>query len=186
LIDVTHVVSAFASYDLPFGRGRRFGNNRNRFVTTFAGGWQVNGILSFHGGFPLTISGSGDNSGTNARSNRANCLATPVVYGQRNAPQGGYQWFNGSSTYFAPPAQGTFGSCGVGTVRGPGLHTADLSLSKQFQITEHQNLELRGEFVNALNSPVLNAPTRALGANLGLLQSSQDPRNIQIGLKYNF
>jgi hypothetical protein len=108
------------------------------------------------------------------------------LFGEQNAPQGGFQWFNGSNTYFAPAAKGTFGSCGVGTVRRPGLHTADLSISKQFQFTERQNLELRGEFINALNTPVLNAPTRGLGANLGLLQSSQNPRNIQIGLKYNF
>jgi hypothetical protein len=108
------------------------------------------------------------------------------LFGEQNAPQGGFQWFNGSNTYFAPAAKGTFGSCGVGTVRGPGLHTADLSISKQFQFTERQNLELRGEFINALNTPVLNAPTRSLGANLGLLQVSQNPRNIQIGLKYNF
>ena len=105
---------------------------------------------------------------------------------ENKTPAGGYQWFDGSSSYFAPAAAATFGSCGVGTVRGPGLHTADLSLSKRFEFTEHQNLELRGEFINALNTPVLNAPTRSLGANLGLLQSSQDPRNIQIGLKYNF
>jgi Carboxypeptidase regulatory-like domain len=186
LNDVTHYVTAFATYDLPFGRGRTFGKDMNKIVNAFAGGWQVNGILTFHGGFPLTINGS-DNSGTNARAARANCLATPIIYGHQDAAQGGYQWFSGSSTYFGPAAKGTFGSCGVGTVRGPGLSTADLSLSKQFQITEHQNIELRGEFINALNTPVLNAPTRSLGANLGLLQSaSADPRNIQIGLKYNF
>lgn len=185
LNDATHVVSSFVSYDLPFGRGRAFGKNMNKVVNAFAGGWQVNGILSFHGGFPLTITGS-DNSGTKARSARANCLATPVIFGEQNSPRGGYQWFDPSSTYFAPAAAGTFGSCGVGTVRGPGLHNADLSLSKKFQFTEHQNVELRGEFINALNVPILNAPTRSLGSNLGLLQSSQGARNIQIGLKYNF
>ncbi len=191
--DVTHNVTAFLSYDLPFGRGRQFGTDMNKAVNAFVGGWQVNGILSFHGGFPLTINGT-DNSGTNARGARANCLAYAPVYGEVNAPQGGYQWFDnaqpgnktGATPVFGPAAAGTFGTCGVGTVRGPGLHTADLSLSKQFQFTEHQNLELRGEFVNALNTPVLNAPNRSLGANLGLLNSSQDPRNIQIGLKYNF
>jgi hypothetical protein len=185
LNDATHVVSAFASYDLPFGRGRAFGKNMNKVANAFVGGWQVNTIMSFHGGFPLTITAS-DNSGTKARSARANCLTTPVIFGERNSPRGGYQWFDPSNTYFAPPAAGTFGSCGVGTVRGPGLHTADLSLSKKFQFTEFQNVEFRAEFINAFNVPILNAPTRSLGTNLGLLQSSQSPRNIQFGLKYNF
>jgi hypothetical protein len=82
---------------------------------------------------------------------------------------------------------GTFGTCGVGTVRGPGLSTADLSLSKKFRFTESQNLEFRAEFINAFNHPILNAPTRTVGnATFGVIQSSQGARNIQFGLKYNF
>jgi hypothetical protein len=187
LNDVSQYVTSFISYDLPFGRGRHFGNNWNRPVNALLGGWQVNGILTFHGGFPLTINSS-DNSGTNARAARANCLSPGIVYGEQDSPKGGYQWFDPSASIYAPAAAATFGSCGVGTIRGPGLKTADLSLSKKFQFSEHHNFEIRGEFINATNTPILNAPGRSLGSTLGLLNSSTagNPRNIQIGAKYNF
>jgi hypothetical protein len=143
----------------------------------------VNGILSFHDGFPLTISAP-DNSGTNSQGSRADCLASAQVYGSRNSPVGGYQWFDPAA--YGPAAQGTFGTCGIGTVRGPGLSTADVSFLKAFAITEHQKLEFRSEFINFTNTPVLQAPNTGLGTNLGLIQTSQGARNIQFGLKYSF
>ncbi|MFL6448194.1 MAG: carboxypeptidase regulatory-like domain-containing protein [Bryobacteraceae bacterium] len=183
--DVEHIGSGYATYDLPFGRGRKLGNKMNRLVDAVAGGWQVNAIVSLHGGFPLTINAV-DRSGTKARSARANCIAPGVVFGTQNAPAalgGGYQWFSPAS--YAQPASG-FGTCGVGTVRGPGLKTVDLSASKIFKILESQNLEFRGEFINATNTPILSAPSRTLGSTLGVITGSQGARNIQLALKYNF
>lgn len=183
--DVEHVFSGYITYDLPFGRNRMFGKNMNKVVNAFVGDWQVNAIPSWHGGFPLTISAN-DNSGTNSRGARANCVAPGTVFGESNAPAslgGGYLWFD--PTAYAQPQSG-FGNCGVGTIRGPGLHTVDMSISKQFITAEHQNLEVRGEFLNVSNTPILNAPNHSIGGTLGLINSSQGARNIQIGLKYNF
>ena len=134
--DVTHVFTGNVVYDVPFGRGRRFGKDLNRAVNLVAGDWQVSAIASFHGGFPLTISGP-ENSGTGSRGARANCLASGTVFGTQNSPLGGYQWLD--PTAYGPAAAGTFGNCGVGTIRGPGLHTVDLSLVKIFPITERQH-----------------------------------------------
>jgi hypothetical protein len=181
--DAKHVFTGYLSYNLPFGRNRQFAKNMHPALDAVLGGWQVNGILSLHTGFPLTIAAS-DNSGTGSRGPRANCLAPAVVYGEQDAAAGGYQWLNAAD--FGVPAKGTFGSCGVGTVRGPGLHTVDLSLSKLFTITERQHLEFRAEFLNATNTTILNAPVSTVGATLGLIQSSQGARNIQFGLKYKF
>jgi hypothetical protein len=61
-----------------------------------------------------------------------------------------------------------------------------MSLVKQFPITERQNLEIRGEAINLTNTPILNAPNRSVGSNLGLITASQGARNIQLGIKYNF
>jgi hypothetical protein len=168
---------------LPVGRNRAYGKSMNRAVDAVVGGWQVNGILSLHTGFPLTISGP-DASGTNSRGSRANCLSPVNTFGTRNSPSGGYQWFDPSA--FGPATPGTFGTCGVATVRGPGLHTLDLSLAKFFNFTEHQNLEFRSEFVNLTNTPILNSPNAGLGSTLGLLQSGQGARQIQFALKYHF
>ena len=37
-------------YDLPIGRGKRFGGDLNRAIDGAIGGWQVNGIATFHEG----------------------------------------------------------------------------------------------------------------------------------------
>jgi hypothetical protein len=125
-----------------------------------------------------------DASGTGSRGPRADCL-TPVQYfGEQNSPLGGYQWYDPSA--FAATSAGTFGSCGVGTVRGPGLKTIDFNLMKRFAITERQHLELRGEFINLFNTPILNAPNMGVGSGMGLVQGSQGERNIQLALKYSF
>ncbi len=181
--DAGQILTSYATYDLPFGRGRKFGKDMSKVADAVIGGWQVNGILSLHGGFPLTISGS-DASGTNSRGARANCLAPVNIFGKQNSPSGGYQWFDPSA--FGPAAPGTFGTCGVATVRGPGLHNLDLSVSKFFPITEKQKVEFRSEFINFTNTPILNSPNAGLGSTLGLLQSAQGARQIQFALKYLF
>jgi hypothetical protein len=181
--DATHNFVTNAVYALPVGRGRTFGKEMNKALDAIVGGWQVSGILSLHTGFAMTMKSS-DVSGTGARTARANCIAPAVVYGQQNAPQGGYQWVNPAD--FSAEAAGTFGTCGVGTVRGPGLKTLDFNLAKYFSITEHQRLEVRGEFINLTNTPILNAPNTSVGTTLGLLQGSQGARNVQVALKYTF
>jgi hypothetical protein len=155
----------------------------NKIVDGVVGGWTASGILSLHTGFPITVNAT-DVSGTTARAARANCIAPAMVFGQQDATQGGYQWFNPAD--FAQPSAGTFGNCGVSTLRGPGLQTFDFNLAKYFAVTEHQRLELRGEFINLTNTPILNSPTRGIGTTLGLLQGSQGARNVQIALKYTF
>jgi hypothetical protein len=181
--DAGQILTSYATYDLPFGRGRKYGKDMNKIADAVVGGWQVNGILSLHGGFPLTISGS-DASGTNSRGARANCLSPVHINGRQNSPDGGYQWFDPSA--FGPADPGTFGTCGVATVRGPGLHNLDLSVSKFFPITENQRVEFRSEFVNLTNTPILNSPNAGLGSTLGLLNSAQGARQIQFALKYLF
>ena len=181
--DATHNFVGNAIYALPFGRDRQFGKSMNKVLDGVVGGWTASGILSLHTGFPITVNGT-DVSGTTARAARANCIAPAVVFGQQDATQGGYQWFNPAD--FAQASAGTFGNCGVSTLRGPGLKTLDFNLAKYFAITEHQHLELRGEFINLTNTPILNSPTRGIGTTLGLLQGSQGARNVQIALKYTF
>ncbi len=181
--DATHNFVANAIYDLPVGRGRAFGKNMNKIADAVVGGWQTSGILSLHTGFPLTVTAS-DASGTGSRGARANCISPGDVFGEQDAAQGGYQWFSPAS--YTQPGAGTFGSCGVGTVRGPGLHTLDFDLTKNFKITDRQSIDLRADFINLTNTPILNSPSHGIGTTLGLLQSSQGARNVQFSLKYHF
>jgi len=52
-------------YNLPIGKGMKA--NLNGPANTLLGGWQVNGILTFQGGFPFTVSAT-DSSGLNSES----------------------------------------------------------------------------------------------------------------------
>ncbi len=193
--DVTHTFSGYVTYDLPFGRGRKLGSNMNKFADAVVGGWQANAIPTFRGGFPYTINNYEDTSQTHAVEPRANCIAPGNVFGTMDSPNGGYQWFNPNS--YAGPALGTFGNCGVGTIRGPGMYTVDVSFTKTFSNTERQSLEFRAEAMNITNTVVLGSPgigvpgaTVANGnigvGNFGQIFGAQDARQLQFALKYHF
>jgi hypothetical protein len=189
--DSTHVLTSYVTYDLPLGKDRKFGKDMNPVLNAIVGDWQVNTILSLHGGFPLTISAS-DDTGTGSRGPRANCLAPVQIYGEQNAPAsvgGGYQWFN--SADFGPETNNQFGTCGVGTVRGPGLRTLDASAAKFFNFSERFKLEFRGEAINLFNTPILNSPNTGVSPTLGLLQGAGGAygyfgRQIQFALKFHY
>ena len=111
------------------------------------------------------------------------------VFGRKPAFSGGqfigYQWFD-PTPYTLPTAAEGFGNCPAqGPVRGPGYGNVDLSLQKNFQITERTKLQFRTDFVNAFNRTNLNTDccTTAVGAGMGILSTSQPARNIQFALK---
>lgn len=177
--------TGYVIYDLPFGRGRAFGANMSGVADAVAGGWRVSAIPTFRGGFPLTISAANDESGTGTFAPRADCIAPPhVLHEHPAAGTIGYQWFDPNS--YAEPAPGTFGTCSVSSVYGPGEQNVDVGLSKSFSTIREQNVEFRAEFINAFNHPILDAPNNTIGSNLGVISRSEGARNIQFALKYNF
>ena len=189
--DVTNVFSGYVTYDIPFGRGRQFGNNMSKAVDAVLGGWQANAIITLHGGFPISIYDFSDPSGTGSAEPRPNCIApsqqTPFAQNP-NPGQNGYLWFNPAT--MAHPASGKLGNCPVSSERGPGLKQVDFSLSKHFAITERQSLELRAEAINAFNTPILLVQGYVTdvfgGSNFGVINTSYGARNLQFGLKYRF
>ncbi len=183
--DATHVVSAYAIYDLPFGRGKAFAQNANKVVDAVIGGWQISPIVSFRTGFPLPVYGASDQSGTFSRGSRADCNSIPTV--TSDAPiqgAGGIQWFTNNGN-FTTPAVGTFGNCApqLGGLRSPHYADVDFSLHKNFQITERFRLQFRTDFINVFNHVQLNAPDMNLGSTMGQITTAQPPRNIQLALK---
>jgi len=187
--DATHVLTSYAIYDLPVGRGKAYGNNLNRVVDAVVGGWSVSPIVTFRTGWPMPVQGASDKSGTFSRGPRANCNglpstgATPID--QTAFPGvGGIQWFNNNGN-FANPAVGSFGNCApqLGGLRGPHFTDVDLSLHKDFRFTERFKLQFRTDFINAFNHVQFNAPNMSLGTAMGQITSAQPPRNIQLALK---
>jgi hypothetical protein len=181
--DATHVLSAYAIYDLPFGHGKMLARNANKVVDEVIGGWEVSPIVTFRTGFPLPVYNAQDNSGTFSRGARADCNSIPSVTDTPIAGIGA-QWFTNNGN-FTQPALGTFGNCSpqLGSLRSPHYTDVDLSLHKNFQLTERFHLQFRTDFVNAFNHVQLNAPNMNLGSTMGQITSAQPPRNIQLALK---
>jgi hypothetical protein len=181
--DSTNVVSAYAIYDLPFGRGKMLGKNANRAVNGVIGNWEISPIVSFHTGWPMPPGGAVDESGTYSRGIRPDCSGAPSI-SNTFLPGVGRQWFVNSGQ-ITQPGIGTFGNCSpqLGDLRSPHYNDVDLSLHKDFPITERFRLQFRTDFVNAFNHVQYNAPNMSLGATMGQITSAQPPRNIQLALK---
>jgi hypothetical protein len=183
-----HILSTYATYDLPIGRGKKFGSNMNRAVDGVVGGWQASTIINVHSGFPLAVYNATDTSGTGSRGPRPNC-GTQQVFGRHPAIGSGgefqgYTWMSASG--FSEPAPGTFGNCPAqGPVVGPGYANTDLGVSKNFHFTEATYLQFRGDFLNAFNNVQLGHPNTNFPSSgaFGLINTSQPARNIQFALK---
>jgi len=181
--DATHVLSAYAVYQLPFGHGKQFASGVRESVDQVIGGWEVSPIVSFRTGWPMPIFGASDNSGTFSRGARADCNSLPSI---ENTPIAGIgtQWFTNNGN-FTQPAVGTFGNCApqLGGLRSPRYTDIDASLHKDFPLTERFRLQFRADFVNAFNHVQYNAPNTSIGSTMGQITGAQPPRNIQLALK---
>jgi len=191
--DSKHILSAYAVYEIPFGHGKRFGHDVNGVVNAVAGGWTVSSVITGHTGFPLALYNfTNDPSNTNSRGARPDCgPGAGRVFGRKNAFDTstgayiGYQWFD-PTPYTLPTNAEGFGNCPAqGPVRGPGYADVDLSLQKNFSVTERVRLQFRADFLNAFNRVNLNTDccATAVGPGMGILSSSQPPRNVQFALK---
>ena len=95
------------------------------------------------------------------------------------------RWFDTSA--FVQPAAYQFGNKGCGLLRGPGVVNFDISVLRDFRITERVRFELRGEFFNALNHTNFNLPGRVLGgAGFGVISGSGPARQVQVGSRIVF
>ena len=178
--DVDHrLVSSFV-YELPFGHGKRFGNNLPKVADVLIGGWQVNGIVTFQSGFPMTISaadvgGLNDTSGTN----RADLVGDPDPSGFEPTIA---KWFNTDA--FRQPAAGFLGTSGRGILRLPGINNWDTGLFKNFKITEQVSFQFRFESFNAFNHTQWGGPIRNVAdARFGRVLSTRPARINQLGAK---
>ncbi|MFN7920236.1 MAG: carboxypeptidase regulatory-like domain-containing protein [Bryobacteraceae bacterium] len=176
-----HVAYTSITYDLPFGKGRKFAAVTGP-ANYLIGGWQVAGILQFRGGTPFTP-GFAANSLPGWYANRANVVSNDLYGSQRNINQ----WFNPAA--FAIPAPYTFGNAARNMLWSPGQRIIDLSLLKSFSFGESREVQFRGEFFNLPNTPSFSAPGANLSApgSLGKITGTTvEARVVQFGLKLLF
>jgi hypothetical protein len=185
-IDVSHRLVVAGVYNLPWGRGRRWGANWSRLTDLLAGGWQVNGLTMQSAGTPIGFSASNNagifNSAIRANNNGTSGRLTGPVQGRLTA------YFNKAP--YSQPAAYTFGNMGPRdpNIRTDGMHNFDLSVFKNFRTTEKINVQFRAEALNAFNTPRFSGPnTSVTSSSFGVITSQANaPRQIQFGLKVLF
>jgi outer membrane receptor protein involved in Fe transport len=189
--DVPQILSLSWVYKLPIGRGQRWSTS-NKALDYLVGNWQFNGIATLTSGTPYTACTTGDiagiaeteynscGSGANGYE-RLDLVGTPKL----SNPTPG-EWFNTAA--FANPAPGTFGTLGRNTLRSDPYKNFDLSLFRQFPITENKRLEFRFEMFNAFNQVVYGEPdANSSDPTYGVVSSTANvPRQLQFGLKLYF
>lgn len=183
--DQRHRVVASTVYDLPVGKGRRFGAALPAAINALVGDWTMSAITTFATGVPIFI-GSPSQTSSIYVSQRPNRLCDGSDSGlSGNIRNNGFLYFDTSC--FVTPAAGYFGTSGRAPIHGPGQHNWDIGIHKQFRIpvTEQGRLELRGELFNAFNHAQFSNPNSSTGsgANFGRISSTLPPRLVQVAMK---
>lgn len=173
-------------------------------------GWQFSGIGVIQSGSALSVFDA--NAGSvyglisgEVRAQRAPGNPSPVMHGSTYSRviQG---YLNPAAFTRAPEvANGTsladqdFGNSGVGIVRGPGQHSADMAVERSFPVAEVSSIRFRAEFFNVTNTAQFGNPNTSLGYSdptlpnpspsptFGKITSTNaNPRVIQFAMRYQF
>ena len=150
------------------------------FTRALLHGYEISGITRLQSGPYLTVTATGN---TALGNRRADCLSPDTLFpdGERG-PNG---W--GRRDAFAAAPDSRRGTCGVGTLSGPGAHTWDFSLRRRFSLTEQFKLQFQADIFNAFNrTNFRDLEPNLSNASFGTISTSGPPRNIQFGLKLTF
>jgi hypothetical protein len=191
-------------YELPFGKGKTFAGNASRAADLILGGWQLTNTSNWSSGLPwtpTTAECSNEEDVGVCRPNKGS--------GSFHTGAGSFDPTTHTVTYFTPLASLTgpftdpgiahLGNIGRNSFRGPRLFTSDLSVAKNFGITERLKAQFRMDAFNIFNHPVLafdNAqngglcidcsPTNSTVGKITKLEFGTTMRELQFALRFNF
>lgn len=202
--DIRSNFTVAGSWFVPVGKGKQFGSGMSKFADMIVGGWNLNYSVAARTGVPITVRANdltGQAVRGNVRANRYRALTInesartvdnwfgiPTDTAARGAFFCAAGVDNGTCAY-GQPGQGFFGNSGIGTERGPGYFSSDMSIGKRFNVSESNYIDFRMELFNAFNNVSWAPPGANVGApaSFGVVGGQvQAPRNIQFGLKYFF
>lgn len=188
--DIPHNVQIGAAYELPFGRGKKWASEG--VGAALLGGWAVNPIFSAVSGRPFTVTASNNtlqalNSGTQTPDLVGEISRQdfePLVPGVSGARAPMYDL----SAFRLVTGPARFGSSGRNVLRGPGYVNLDLSLLRDFRLTERFTVGLRIDTFNFTNTPHFNnPPSNMSAANFLVITSARDDqRQFRFGLRIGF
>jgi hypothetical protein len=190
-INLNNSFTASVVYDLPLGRGKKFGSNWNNVTNSVLGGWQVTLIEKITSGFPVPVVDGNNASGVffNSGGNGNNLNRPDQVKGCDP-----YVSNHGILEQYINPAcfthaVGHLGDASRVPVYGPGFVNTDFSVIKRFALPrENMGLDFRAEFFNLFNHAQFATPVADISASgFGQVNNTvNNPRLIQFALKLNF
>ena len=185
--DTPHRLVCSAGYELPVGRGKRFGKNMNRWVNGVVGGWQLNGNLAWQSGQPLNVQLANPRMADGGQ--RPNVTGDPrSSFSIKQVVDGKGLFANASA--FSDPGDQVPGNAPRydSRLRGDGINNLDASIFKNFKVRESMNVQFRGEFINFTNTPRFNNPNVVVGSpSFGTIFGQYNtPRRIQLGLRFTY
>jgi hypothetical protein len=180
-LDIIHRMVFSSTYDLPWGKGRRWLTAGP--ASYVFGGWTLGSIVNMQSGGPFTVLTQANTTNVfSAGGQRANVLRDGNLPSDQRTIA---RWFDTEA--FAAPAAYTFGNAGRGILRGDGRINFDISINKVVHVREGMTLTIRGDFFNLFNHPDFGLPNRTLGApNFGSISDATSARSIQLGLRLAF
>jgi hypothetical protein len=184
-------------YELPVGRGKKFGSNFRWPVEAVLGNWEVAGITSFKQGGPIAINGNLNAGSVYGGGQHVNVVGNPNTPGNLAGNPGcvgptqirtAQHWFNPCA--FQQAAAGTFGNAPrfFSNLRNKGVDNTDLSVSKWFNTGDKLRTQFRADMFNVFNhsnlGPMLNSTYSASPtSSFGSLSFADISRQIQFALK---
>jgi hypothetical protein len=173
-------------WELPYGKGRKWGSTLPGVADAVLGGWRLTGINTMTSGQPINITYSPAAAGqvSGAPSYRPIYLGGDIYAANRSASG----WFN-RAAFALPPINEPFGNAGRNIGRTESIYNFDLGLHKDFRLwSESSRIEFRSEFFNLFNTTNWGSPAQNVSnANFGTITGLSSPaRQIQFALKLVF
>jgi len=163
----------------------------NKAMNLAVSGWQVSAIYRYQSGAWMNILSGLDNAmdGFTSTERPNQVLTTTAATNQGQACANVapcVSWLNPNA--FAQPAIGTLGNLGAYNVLGPKFFQFDMALVREFRVRERMNMQFRAEAFNVLNNVRFNNPATTLSttSTFGNITSAQDPRILQLAMKFIF
>ncbi len=162
------------------------------------GGWRLGTITTITSGVPFSATLGYDAARTLTSRSTSSGQRPDLAPGASNNPITGDPnlWFDPFA--FVRPQPGFLGNLGRNTLRGPGLASTDVVLSKAFSVAamgDNGRLEFRFEGFNVLNHTNFNIPDRSRSVvftssgrveDAGRITSAGDSRELQVGIRLSF
>ncbi len=179
--DIPHNFQIAYTYELPFGKGKKWAANGTS--NAILGGWQVNGIFSSVMGRPYTVTASGTSLNMPGNMQTADQVKSEVT---KLGNVGDLPFFDTSA--FARVTEVRFGNVGRNSMRGPGYVNMDFSLFRTFKLTERFRMQFRAEAFNLSNTPHFSNPDSDVNSSdFGLvLGAANDSRQFRFGLRIDY